>query len=237
LNRSSGYRRYNLPPQFAHPPNRPSDPGFRGPQFIVLIAQTADEAAGLHPDQWLGTQPIHDSRDVQPMYPGELPRPALALRVIPHTVMPRAQRNGPCRCLSAARSRPHNNLARNDVERSSKRCRRRFDSVRMEQGWSAGNHSVTLPDPQAQHFFASGYQKGAGSVTLSRLPGVFSGATGGGTIVIRQPLTRPLTRTLPARIRPSGPMQRVKRRSAFSKLSASVQNRFTTTLKNSTRGA
>ena len=40
-----GHFRLDLPPKFAHPANRPSQPGLRGSEFVLLIAEPTDEAA------------------------------------------------------------------------------------------------------------------------------------------------------------------------------------------------
>jgi hypothetical protein len=91
---TSGHFRLDLPPEFAHPPNRPRHPGIRGSERILLISEPAHEGARFHANQWLRIQASDDSPDIQLVHFGELPRPELVIRVIPGPVVPGAQRNG-----------------------------------------------------------------------------------------------------------------------------------------------
>ena len=70
-------RRLDLPPEFAHPANRPRHPGLRGSERILLIYGPADEAARFHAVECLRTQAGDDRPEIQLMHLGELPRPEL----------------------------------------------------------------------------------------------------------------------------------------------------------------
>src|ERR1035441_10390008 len=90
----SGHFRLDLPSEFAHPANRPRNPGLRGSERILLISEAAHEGARFHANQRLCTQARDDRPDIQLMHFGELPRPELVVRVFPGPVVPYAQGNG-----------------------------------------------------------------------------------------------------------------------------------------------
>ena len=56
----SGCFTLDLPPEFAHPANRPRQPRFYGSKIIFLAPEAADEIARLHANDWLRTEAADD---------------------------------------------------------------------------------------------------------------------------------------------------------------------------------
>ena len=92
--KTSGNFRLGLPPELAHPANRPRHSVLRGSERILLIAEPAHEAAQFHANEWLRTQARDDRPNIQLMHLGELPRRELGVRVVPGAVVTGAQDNG-----------------------------------------------------------------------------------------------------------------------------------------------
>ena len=84
----------DLPPDFAHPANRPRNPTLGGSELVLLTSEPADKGARFHPDAWFRAQVSDDRRGIQLMHLGELPRPEPVIRVVPGTVVPGAQGDG-----------------------------------------------------------------------------------------------------------------------------------------------